>query len=1246
MKKRIFALIITVVSVFLMFSCGPNNKDDESGKEGNVIFSVSVEASIVKSDSDDGKELNGALELLADAILAKTDKRPIIVDDNYFKLEHEIAVGNTSRDISAKAMDKLLDIIDDADDEALEENDRYIGYAIYSNGKSVAIVWSDELLMSDAIGYFVKSFVVSDSLKLDDGYIKTQIISRAEYLAEMKETDTENAWITLSEELSGDENGEEIVEALKSMHSLYTSDMVLWVANLYDPEIGGFYHSNSARNNVGFLPDLGSTWTALSFMAGTGMVDSWGDATPLWMREQISEFILSLQSEDGYFYHPQWGSEISNDKREEHLKAAKSMLSAFGVEPKYSYPGAASAAALTGKLGKSTVSAVSSVMTVDAKLPQYASETAYRDWLDGWYENIKAGKTNFYAFGDELQSQVPNIKMYGKALGVDLMKITTDFLTSHQKDNGLWDDTLNYTATNAVHKIASVYNSAECEVPNADKIIEAGIDIISSDTPISACVDLYNAWSCISYIIRNIREHADGMELDRNKKADSIVAKAREIAPEAILASFEKIKPFRKDDGSFSYGPVYATAGGGGMALGVPLTIEGDLNGNSICVTSLMNEIYASLGIENRVPIFTYSDYILFMDTLSGLGEIVKDPIRDESIIIDFEECTDEHDIPTELNASQNSGRITVEAEDDGNKYMKIVTEALESPNNQPSFDISANRLSVSPGYAVIEMDIEYLDGHGTVGNQLMLYGASSIIMQLSVSTQSGEVVVKNSADSKKVLAATPMNERFKLRIEYFWNEGYAAIYLNDDALPSGITTDLYPDKGVHQSFTKLHLGAARAQAGVTLIDNVKVEVRSAKNDQSMPPLKPKESVTHGFEFSKLGDTSVPPLTIAQGTEGTAKVAGDKSGKYLELTNVSTASGNNPSVRLYSNDLKETVNKATVKMDLNFVTSKGAVMYIYGTNKFITQFNFGNVEVNGTRYVTLKSPADAKELFRVPMGEWFTLRIEYFWDAGYFAFYLNDSETPVSYASALPSDSKGHSKFDYVHLGASRGESGVVLVDNIVAECTYVDEIPEMPKPAEPKNPDIIDFDNVIVAEGLSIGDISSKLLTWGSGTVSVVEKSEGNNVLLPGTTGFWLYPTAKTPSGVTANATVIEFTVNYTDSTVASDAFYWRYAGSGNTTQINIKSNAIRVYKADGSHSGWIGLVNSDGTSTKDGDDITLRFEYLWSGSLNVYCNGVRIIADLAVSPFTSAFERLGVYAGTNVKTFDEIYAVNTYIE
>ena len=39
--------------------------------------------------------------------------------------------------------------------------------------------------------------------------------------------------------------------------------LIRWWAGLYDPEIGGFYYSNSARDNAGFLPDMESTYQIL-----------------------------------------------------------------------------------------------------------------------------------------------------------------------------------------------------------------------------------------------------------------------------------------------------------------------------------------------------------------------------------------------------------------------------------------------------------------------------------------------------------------------------------------------------------------------------------------------------------------------------------------------------------------------------------------------------------------------------------------------------------------------------------------------------------------------------------------------------------------------------------------------------------------------------------------------------------------------------------------------------------------------
>ena len=49
----------------------------------------------------------------------------------------------------------------------------------------------------------------------------------------------------------------EVVTSLKKLNSFYEGrNIAVWMANLYDPEIGGFYYSNSARDHEGFMPDI------------------------------------------------------------------------------------------------------------------------------------------------------------------------------------------------------------------------------------------------------------------------------------------------------------------------------------------------------------------------------------------------------------------------------------------------------------------------------------------------------------------------------------------------------------------------------------------------------------------------------------------------------------------------------------------------------------------------------------------------------------------------------------------------------------------------------------------------------------------------------------------------------------------------------------------------------------------------------------------------------------------------------
>ena len=94
--------------------------------------------------------------------------------------------------------------------------------------------------------------------------------------------------------------GKALCDALRAWHELYTDEVVEWLAKLYDAKIGGWYYSESARDNdtveyrektYKLLPDVESTNQALCFLESAGMVDdfdaSYPKALPEWMKKDI-----------------------------------------------------------------------------------------------------------------------------------------------------------------------------------------------------------------------------------------------------------------------------------------------------------------------------------------------------------------------------------------------------------------------------------------------------------------------------------------------------------------------------------------------------------------------------------------------------------------------------------------------------------------------------------------------------------------------------------------------------------------------------------------------------------------------------------------------------------------------------------------------------------------------------------------------------------------------------------------------
>jgi hypothetical protein len=138
----------------------------------------------------------------------------------------------------------------------------------------------------------------------------------------------------------------EFVEAMKDLYSIYDYELFEWVAKLYDPKIGGWYYSDSARDNekcvwkekeYTLLPDAESTCQALGFIGASGISlgKNYEDFLPEVMKKEIGDYIYSLQDPDGFFYHPQWGKNIGLSRRARDFNWSIGMLKRLGREKKY-----------------------------------------------------------------------------------------------------------------------------------------------------------------------------------------------------------------------------------------------------------------------------------------------------------------------------------------------------------------------------------------------------------------------------------------------------------------------------------------------------------------------------------------------------------------------------------------------------------------------------------------------------------------------------------------------------------------------------------------------------------------------------------------------------------------------------------------------------------------------------------------------------------------------------------------------
>ena len=169
--------------------------------------------------------------------------------------------------------------------------------------------------------------------------------------------------------------------ALKAMDAqLFSENIYLWIANLYDPETSALYFSISGRDSYGYLPDIETVAQGYGVLSTLGL----GGNTAVLNAEQkanLTAWIQTLQSNrDGYYYHPHWGVSIGNSRLSRDLGNSSSSYSASGNlayrlfdDANYRLSGGTTGSMgtttpstydnnLTGQLRRSVASAVSKVI--------------------------------------------------------------------------------------------------------------------------------------------------------------------------------------------------------------------------------------------------------------------------------------------------------------------------------------------------------------------------------------------------------------------------------------------------------------------------------------------------------------------------------------------------------------------------------------------------------------------------------------------------------------------------------------------------------------------------------------------------------------------------------------------------------------------------------------------------------------------------------------------------------------------
>lgn len=415
---------------------------------------------------------------------------------------------------------------------------------------------------------------------------------RLEYVRACRNAAREAAYIEVEGKI-----GEAALIELEKLYDIFDEKIYIWLSGLWDRDAGAFYYSESARDTSPYLPDIESTVQVLRFINNSGMIrageGNYINRIPTVLRDGIVNFALSLQDEDGYFYHPQWGKNISASRRGRDLSWAKNTLKEAGIAPKYMLPTEKTS---DGKRSEHLLDFLKSI-------------NEFKKYLDGM--DIA---NNSYYVGNLIESTMSLIS----AAGDEYTNYLAGWLNSkNYVDNGLWEKEVKYSSVNGLMKMSGNYPAMRVGLPYAAASLKSAIFAAMSDERMKFVCEVYNPWATIVNIFK-----ANGNTSDK-EGLETLRCELVENAASLIAKTAEKIGVFRKENGSYSYFKTMSSAISQGAPVAVPRTNEGDVNATTICVGSTTRCMRAALGLP-MIPIFVPEDGDLFFELLECVPQVKK----------------------------------------------------------------------------------------------------------------------------------------------------------------------------------------------------------------------------------------------------------------------------------------------------------------------------------------------------------------------------------------------------------------------------------------------------------------------------------------------------------------------------------------------------------------------------------------------------------------------------------------------